>query len=105
VRTGDYWLYTFENEGVHDVTCAPHEVYGMSGRIVVGSATGPGANPVSEVPGGEESRPPEFTGALVISDPAMAPDAIVESGSVSWEDIAAGSKRPLLTPVEDAETE
>lgn len=98
---GDYWLYTFEEEGVHDIVCAPHEVYGMAGRIVVGSATGPGANPVGEAPGGEQSRPPEFTAGLVLGDEAMAPDNIVDQESVSWDDIADENKRLLLEPVEE----
>ena len=106
LAAGDYWLYTFEQEGVHDVMCAPHEVFGMVGRVVVGSATGPGANPVGEAPAPtEESRPPEFTAALVLSDPAMKPATIAEEGSVSWSDLAAESKRPMLRPVEGGEGE
>ena len=34
-----YWLYTFDVEGVYDFHCAPHEVYGHAGRIVVGEDT------------------------------------------------------------------
>lgn len=101
LAAGDYWLYTFESEGVHDIVCAPHEVFGMVGRIVVGSASGPGANPVGEAPGGEQARPPEFTAALVLSDEAMQPDNIVEQGSVSWSDLQKESKRLLLEPVEE----
>lgn len=99
---GDYWLYTFETEGVHNVMCAPHEFFGMVGSIVVGSATGPGAQPVGEAPApSEHSRPPAFTAGLVLSDPALAPDNIVEAGVVSWDDVAPESKRPLLVPVEE----
>jgi hypothetical protein len=40
---------TFEvrltEEGVYDYFCAPHEEAGMVGRLVVGRATGPGAQP------------------------------------------------------------
>jgi plastocyanin len=35
-----YWLYTFDAEGVYDYHCAPHEVYGHAGRIVVGEDVG-----------------------------------------------------------------
>ncbi|MGB9966398.1 cupredoxin domain-containing protein [Halobacterium hubeiense] len=98
---GDYWMYTFDQEGVHDIMCAPHEVFGMVGRIVVGSASGPGSNPVGEAPGGDQARPPEFTAALVLTDPAMNPQNIVDQGSVTWSDIAAESKRPMLTPVQE----
>lgn len=101
LTAGDYWLYTFEREGVYDFMCAPHEVFGMVGRIVVGSATGPGANPVGEAPGTERTRPPEFTAGLVLGDEALAPDAVVEQGSVPWADIAGENKRLLLAPVEE----
>jgi plastocyanin len=97
---GESWLYTFETEGVHNIMCAPHELFGMVGTVVVGSATGPGANPVGDAPGGERARPPEYTAALVYEDPAMEPSTIVEQGSVAWSDLAAESKRPLLQPVE-----
>ena len=99
---GDYWLYTFEREGVHNIMCAPHEIFGMVGSIVVGSPTGPGANPVGEAPAPhEESRPPEFTAGLVLSDPAMDPENIAEQGSVSWDDLAPESKELRLRPIEE----
>lgn len=101
LTTGDYWLYTFDREGVYDYMCAPHEVFGMVGRIVVGSATGPGATPVGEAPGTERTRPPEFTAGLVLGDEALAPDAVVEQGSVPWDDVASENKRLLLAPVEE----
>jgi len=102
LTAGEYWLYTFEQEGVHDFNCAPHELFGMVGRVVVGSATGPGANPVGEAPApSAQSRPPEFTAGLVLGDDAMAPDNILEQGSVSWADIADENKRLLLGPLEE----
>jgi plastocyanin len=100
LSAGEYWLYTFDTEGVHDLLCAPHELFGMVGTVVVGSPTGPAANPVGEAPGGERARPPEFTAALVLSDPALAPGTVAEEGSVAWDDLAPESKRPLLRPVE-----
>ncbi|SDM91632.1 Copper binding protein, plastocyanin/azurin family [Halogranum gelatinilyticum] len=100
LSAGEYWLYTFETEGVHNIMCAPHELFGMVGTIVVGSATGPGANPVGGAPApSEQSRPPEFTAGLVLSDPAMDPENIVAEESVSWSDLAPESKRPLLAPI------
>lgn len=93
---GDAWYYTFEHEGVHDFTCAPHEIFGMAGRIVVGTATGPGAEPVGEAPGGEEARAPDFTSGLVLADPALDPETIVAEGSVSWSDLDPESKRLLV---------
>jgi plastocyanin len=99
---GEYWLYSFETEGVYNVNCAPHELFGMVASIVVGAPTGPGANPVGESPAATpRARPPEFTAGLVLSDPAMSPEHVVEAGSVSWDDLASESKRPLLVPVEE----
>lgn len=102
LAAGDYWLYTFETEGVHNIMCAPHELYGMVGTIVVGSPTGPAANPVGKAPApSEESRPPEFTAGLVLSDPALDPETIADEGSVAWSDLAPESTEPLLVPVEE----
>ncbi|PGF14209.1 hypothetical protein CP556_24680 [Natrinema sp. CBA1119] len=98
---GDAWYYTFEQEGVHDIMCAPHELFGMVGRIVVGSASGPGANPVGEAPGNEQSRPPEYTAGSVLGDPALEAEAVVEAETVAWSDIAAENKQPMLRPVEE----
>lgn len=99
----EYWLYTFETEGVHNIMCAPHELFGMVGSIVVGSPAGPAANPVGEAPAPtEESRPPEFTAGLVLSDPALEPENIVDAGSVSWDDLDPASKELRLAPIGEA---
>lgn len=45
VNPGDSFAVTLAVEGVYDYYCAPHEEGGMVGRIVVGSATGLGAQP------------------------------------------------------------
>ena len=111
---GGYWLYTFEKSGVYEMNCAPHEYWGMAMRIVVGEVSGPAADPLPDLcaqpPGGEggggggesegpELRYPEFTAYTVLTDPAPAPDRIVERGGVSWDDLAAESKRSFLRPV------
>lgn len=103
LAAGEYWLWTFNNEGVHNIMCAPHELFGMVGTVVVGSATGPGATPVGEGPtSSEHARSPEFTAALVLSDPAMSPENIAETETVSWDDLARESKRLLLAPVRES---
>ena len=43
-----YWLYTFEQPGVYDLHCGPHEIFGHVIRIVAGEVSGPGAEPVPE---------------------------------------------------------
>ncbi|WP_128477075.1 cupredoxin domain-containing protein [Halorussus pelagicus] len=150
---GGYWLYTFERSGVYDLHCAPHEIFGHAMRLVVGSTSGPGAEPLpdlcaqqgtaaetqttmpgtampgtataeatttaagggdsqgdedgaesgetesstaegSEQEGGEEELSPPRVGAYtVLSDSALDPDAIVEEGRVSWDDLDPESKQ------------
>lgn len=45
VNPGDAFEVTLTAEGVYDYFCAPHELAGMVGRIVVGAPTGPGSLP------------------------------------------------------------
>jgi plastocyanin len=45
VHPGDHFDVTLTVPGVYDYYCAPHEGAGMVGRIVVGAALGPGAQP------------------------------------------------------------
>lgn len=97
---GTYFMYTFEETGVHDLFCFPHEFLGMVVRVVVGEATGPGAEPVPEPDYAfEEGEPledlsqPGGLAAAVLNDEAMAPENIVEQGEVAWDDIATESKR------------
>ncbi len=45
VNPGDHFEVTLTVPGVYDYFCTPHEAVGMVGRIVVGQALGPGAEP------------------------------------------------------------
>ena len=45
VNPGDHFDVTLSVPGVYDYFCMPHEAAGMAGRIVVGRALGPGAEP------------------------------------------------------------
>ncbi len=85
---GMFWLYRFDEPGVYDVLCAPHEIFGMVGRIVV--------DHVEDTAFGDEGRPPELTAALVFEDPALEPANIIEEGSISWDALAEESKRILV---------
>lgn len=99
-----YWLYTFEEEGVYDVHCGPHEIFGHIARIVAGSATGPGAEPVAgpddepmmdhgeEPEEGPMLRPPVGTAVTVLNDPALRPDCILAHGTVNWDEIDPANK-------------
>lgn len=90
---GTYWLYAFEQEGVYDCYCAPHETFGMVMRIVAGSPSGPGTGSATDSSEGEDI-PPLPVGSLVLDDPAIAPDAVVSAGSVSWDEIAPENRVP-----------
>ena len=45
VNPGDSFEVRLSVEGVYDYFCAPHELAGMVGRIIVGRPTGPGSLP------------------------------------------------------------
>lgn len=103
IPVGSYWLYTFENEGVYDLFCGPHEYFGMVMRIVVGSPTGPGASgvpPPFPLPEEGAPLPPLLTAALVLNDPAVKPENIMSRTNVSWDAVSPENKRPLLAPTE-----
>lgn len=109
---GGYWLYRFDTPGVYEMNCAPHEVFGMVMRIVAGEVSGPAAQPLpdlcdapptgakpEESHAGPELRPPELTAYTVLTDPALAPERIVENGSVSWDELAPESKQLFIRTV------
>lgn len=85
-----FWLYRFNEPGVYDLVCSPHEYFGMVMRIVV-DEPGDGFGDPSE-----ELRPPVLTSELVLGDDALQPQTIVDSGSVSWTEIADENKRVLV---------
>ncbi|WP_267643218.1 cupredoxin domain-containing protein [Haloarchaeobius amylolyticus] len=96
-----FWLYRFEEEGVYDLLCTPHEWGGMGMRIVVGD------NPGDVVR--EPGRPPlPMTTALLgnglppddpaLGPPKMAPDTIVDRGSVTIDDLAIELEVTLTAP-------
>lgn len=87
---GGFWLYRFDDPGVHDLYSAPSEVVGTVARIVVdGGTTGFG-------PASPRRRPPRLTAGLVLDDGAMAPDAVAERGTVGWDELAPASRQRLV---------
>lgn len=49
--SGETYEHTFDEEGVYDYYCPPHEMLGMVGRIIVGEPRdGPGTMPVEDLP-------------------------------------------------------
>lgn len=88
IPIGQSWDYTFTVPGVYDIWCGPHEQYGMAMRVVVGDATGPGADPVTDFsPEGALA-----TAGTVLNDPALAPLNIMAVGQVMWAELADTSK-------------
>ncbi len=97
IPIGETWEYTFETPGVYDLWCGPHEQYGMAMRLVVGEASGPGAEPVTDFsPEGALA-----TAGTVLNDAALEPENIISHGQVMWEELADESKA-LMSP-EDVE--
>lgn len=85
----DSWLLAFETPGVYDIICSPHEVFGMAMRIVVGDETDapfetedPGALP-------EPRAGPVGLARITLTDPALAPQNIVDAGTVAWAELEA----------------
>jgi plastocyanin len=72
---GETFEVTLTVEGVYDYFCAPHEVAGMVGRIVVGRPGGPGATP----PG--QGVPPAARAAFPSVERIMAEGVIRASGT------------------------
>lgn len=93
-----FWLYRFEEEGVYDLFCSPHEWGGMGMRIVVGDDPGD----VVRAPG----RPPlPMTGALLgtgldgdIGHPDMEPQNIIDNGSISGHDLGIDLEVTITAP-------
>lgn len=85
----DTWLHSFDTPGVYDLLCSPHEGFGMAMRVVVGDVTDapfetsdPSALPEPRVG-------PVGLARVTLTDPALAPEAIVDAGSVDWYDLEA----------------
>jgi plastocyanin len=101
ITPGGFWLYEFSHPGTYDLYCAPHQVFGMVMRLVVGDSD-------SEAYDGEfseEGRPPVTahelesfpgidtwvlpTSADIFATDAMSVETIVDSGPVTKSDVRA----------------
>jgi plastocyanin len=93
-----FWLYRFEEEGVYDLFCSPHEWAGMGMRIVVGDDPGD----VVRSPG----RPPlPLTAAVLgtgkdgdIGHPALDPENIIQNGPIPGHDLSIDLEVTLTGP-------
>lgn len=89
INPGDSFEVKLSVEGVYDYFCAPHELAGMVGRIIVGRPTGPGALPFDyfkddSAAVGWQPVPP----AARLAFPSL--EEIMQKGSVSWSGAAHG---------------
>jgi plastocyanin len=89
VNPGDAFEVRLNVEGVYDYFCAPHELAGMVGRIIVGRPAGPGSLPFDYFKGdpaaaGWASVPP----AARLAFPSV--EEIMQERSVSWSSAAHG---------------
>jgi plastocyanin len=82
LSVGRRWFYRFDEPGVYDLFCAPHEVFGMVVRVVVAEEE---AVPSTDFSRG--GRPPAGFAGAVLDDPALAPENIVENGPIAWQDL------------------
>jgi plastocyanin len=83
LSAGRRWLYRFDEPGVYDLFCAPHEAFGMVVRVVVAEE---GTVPSTDF--SKTGRPPAGFAGVVLDDPALAPEHIVENGPIAWQDLA-----------------
>ncbi|SEO69041.1 Copper binding protein, plastocyanin/azurin family [Halogranum amylolyticum] len=97
IPVGGYWLYRFETPGVYDLYCPPHQVFGMVMRVVVHEGDGEVPSPSIENTG----RPPQAENELatilggldpnvpssleVLQAEVLAPENVVEEGTVTWD--------------------
>ncbi|MDY6819031.1 MAG: plastocyanin/azurin family copper-binding protein [Halobacteriales archaeon] len=98
MNAGGFWLYEFDSPGLYDLFCAPHELFGMVMRIVVGDPSDPNYDGTF----GSSGRPPVSRGELtalgittwpfptaheVLNTPALAESNIVTNGPISVTDV------------------
>jgi plastocyanin len=81
LAAGRTWLYRFDEVGVYDLACVPHEGFGMVVRVVVCE------DEVPEQTLTPPGRPPLGFAAAVLDDPMLAPENIVENGPIAWDDL------------------
>lgn len=87
---GAYWLYRFDEPGVYDMYCMPHEVFGMVVRVVVGE---PAGTPTAVGTGTETAAPTGGSTETGTGTPAGGDTSTPTTGA---EDGLTGS--PTATP-------
>jgi len=99
------WLHAFEEPGVYDMECAPHEVFGMAMRVVVGNETETAFETSDPANLPEPRAGPVGFARLVLTDPALEPEAIVEAGRVEWQELDVNQMNGEPTEDDDSTDE
>ena len=96
IPVGGSWLYRFEETGVYDLYCPPHQVFGMVMRVVVSEddETVPSLSVENTGrPPGTETFLPEILADLdpnvpssneALTTAALEPENVVDAGTVPW---------------------
>lgn len=95
------WLHGFETAGVYDLECAPHEGFGMAMRVVVGDETETDFETSSPENLPEPRAGPVGLARMVLTDPALEPDRIVEAGHVGWSELEVNESNGGSEPTEE----
>ena len=96
VPVGGSWRYRFEEPGVYDCYCPPHQTFGMVMRVVVhedGPVPEPSIEDTGRPPIAENFFPVVFGGldpnlpssAEALASPALAPEQVIDDGQVGWD--------------------
>ncbi|WP_255196248.1 plastocyanin/azurin family copper-binding protein [Halorarius litoreus] len=85
------FLFTVRTPGVYDFLCSPHEAFGMAMRLVVGDVTDAPFETSDPSALAEPRAGPVGLARVTLTDPALEPAAIVEAGTVLWEDLESVS--------------
>lgn len=83
------WLHAFEEPGVYDLLCSPHEHFGMAMRVVVGDETEAPFETSSPEALPEPRVGPVGLARVVLTDDALQPATILDRGQVPWQSLAA----------------
>ncbi|NHN48669.1 hypothetical protein G9464_13845 [Halostella sp. JP-L12] len=92
----DAWYYRFDEPGVYDLQCLPHETLGMVMRVVVDD--GSGEAPEAPAAPGEGEMGPSEIAQTVLDAPELEPGNVLDQGTVAWEDLTGVESEPPFGP-------
>lgn len=99
VPVGGFWIAHFETEGVYDLYCPPHQLFGMVMRVVVWDGSGDvpdlSVENTGRPPGRENLLPHVLAGldpnlpssAEALESDALAPANIAAENEVGWHEV------------------